>query len=335
MDNVLITGASGFIGSFLAEEGLKRDYSVFAGIRNSSSKKYLADPRIKFVTFDFSSVEKVSETLKDLQREGIRFRYIIHNAGLTKARKKEDYFKVNFLNTKNFILALQETDMVPEKFILISSLAAYGPGNPVTMEPVKLSDKPNPIEHYGKSKLEAEKFLMSLNGFPWLTFRPTGVYGPREKDYYVFFKTINHGFETYIGTSKQVLTFIYVKDLVRLVFDALLCPLTCRSYFVSDAKEYDAELFAAIVKKHLNRKTIRITVPSVLVKGLAISLEKVYGLWNSIPTLNSDKYSVLSSKNWRCEVDPLLQDFGFTAEYDLEKGVKETIEWYKKEGWLK
>jgi len=335
MDNVLITGASGFIGSFLAEEGLKREYRVFAGIRDSSSKKYLADPRIEFVTFDFSSVEKVASTLRDLQNMGIRFRYIIHNAGLTKARKKEDYFKVNFHNTRNFILALQETGMVPEKFILISSLAAYGPGDPVTMEPVRLSDTPNPIELYGKSKLEAEKFLLSLTGFPWLTFRPTGVYGPREKDYFVFFRTINSGLETYIGRSRQILTFIYVKDLVRLIFDALPSPVICRSYFVSDGKEYDTKLFAAIAKKHLHKKTIRITVPSTIVKGLAISIEKVYSLWNSIPTLNSDKYHVLSSKNWRCEVAPLWEDFGFTAEYDLDKGVEETIEWYKREGWLK
>jgi nucleoside-diphosphate-sugar epimerase len=202
------------------------------------------------------------------------------------------------------------------------------------MLPVMLSDTPNPIELYGKSKLEAEKYIRSLDTFPWLIFRPTGVYGPREKDYYVFFKTMSRGMETYIGSRQQILTFIYVKDLVRLIFDALNSPIVRKSYFISDGKEYDTKTFAAITKKILKRKTVKITVPSVIVKQLAFGLEKLYGLWGTIPTLNTDKYNVLSSTNWRCETDPLQHDFGFIAEYDLEKGVSETIDWYKTEHWL-
>ncbi len=334
MENVLITGAGGFIGSFLVEEGLKRNYQVFAGIRRSSSKIYLKDPRIRFIEFDFSTVESIVQTIELLRKQNIRFKYIIHNAGVTKARKKEDYFNVNFHNTKNFIEALQITGMIPDKFIFISSLAAFGPGDPVTMKPVMLSDEPNPIETYGKSKLEAEKFITSLKDFPWLIIRPTGVYGPREKDYYIFFKTINRGLETYIGSSKQILTFIFVKDLVRVIFDATLSSITNKTYFVSDGNEYDTQTFAAIAKKHLHQKTIKITVPKGIVKQLAFCLEKTFGLWGSVPTLNTDKFNVLKSINWRCEIEPLQRDFNFIANYDLDRGVKETVEWYKQNGWL-
>jgi dihydroflavonol-4-reductase len=334
MGNILITGASGFIGSFLVEEGLKRDYTVYAGIRRSSSRVYLQDPRIRFLEMDFSSPEKIIDTLETCKNKGISFRYIIHGAGITKARKKEDYYRVNVLNTRNFTEALVRTGMIPEKFIYISSLAAFGPGNPETMAPVLHSDIPNPIELYGKSKLEAEKYFFTLESFPWLIFRPTGVYGPREKDYYIFFKTINRGLETYIGSKKQVLTFIYVRDLVRLIFDALPSPVVRKAYFVSDGREYDTQTFAAITKRILGKKTVRITVPASVVKRLATGLETMYSLWGTVPTLNKDKYNVLSSCNWRCEVEPLQHDFGFTAEYDLEKGVKETIDWYKKEHWL-
>jgi UDP-glucose 4-epimerase len=334
MEYVLITGASGFIGSFLVEEGLKRQYRVCAGIRKSSSREYLQDPTIRFIEFDFSSVEKITETLEECKKNQIRFKYIIHNAGLTKAKRKDDFFHVNFRNTKNFIEALRHAEMIPDKFVYISSLAAYGPGDPVTMQPVLLSHEPKPIELYGKSKLEAEKFITSLSDFPWIIMRPTGVYGPREKDYYIFFRTMNNGFETYIGYKKQVLTFIYVKDLVRVIFDALESAIVRKSYFVSDGNEYDTQTFAAITKRILKKKTMRITVPSGIVKQLAFGLEKLFGLWGSIPTLNTDKYRVLSSVNWRCEAEPLKKDFNFTAEYDLEKGVKETIDWYIKEKWL-
>jgi nucleoside-diphosphate-sugar epimerase len=333
--NVLITGASGFIGSFLAEEGLKRGFTVYAGIRRTSPKKYLTDPRIRFAEFDFSSKEKIAATLLEFKANGIIFDYIVHNAGITKSGKKEAYFRVNAGNTRNFIEAIRETGLVPEKFIFISSLAAYGPGNPVTLAPVMLGDTPKPIEIYGRSKLEAEKFITSLADFPWIILRPTGVYGPREKDYFVFFQTMNRGMETYIGSSKQILTFIYVKDLVRVVFDALVSPVLRKAYFVSDGKDYTTEEFAAITKKILGKKTVRLTVPSGLVKGLAWGLEKVCGLWGSIPTLNTDKYNVLSSVNWRCEVKPLQDDFSFRAEYDLEKGVEDAIAWYKANGWLK
>jgi nucleoside-diphosphate-sugar epimerase len=334
MENILITGASGFIGSFLVEEGLRRNYHVFAGIRKSSSKEYLKDPGIRFAEFDFSSVDRIIATLSEYKGQNIKFKYIIHNAGLTKAQKKDDYSRVNYLNTRNFIEALQQTDMIPEKFIFMSSLAAFGPGNPQTLEPVKLNDKPNPIELYGKSKLEAETYIQSLKNFPWLIFRPTGVYGPREKDYFVFFQTIRRGFETYIGREKQILTFIYVKDLVRVIFDAIRSSITEKAYFVSDGNEYDTELFAAITKKHLNKKTLRLVVPPGVVKRIAVLLERSYGIFGKTPTLNTDKYKVMSSTNWKCEVEPLQRDFNFSAQYDLDKGVKETLDWYIKEGWL-
>jgi len=334
MPNVLITGASGFIGSFLVEEGLKSDYTVYASVRKTSSIEYLKDPRINLLEIDFSSVESIKKTLESCKSKDLRFQYIIHNAGITKAARKEDYFRVNFINTQNFIQAMIQTDMIPEKFIYMSSLAAYGPGEPETLNPVKLSDTPHPIELYGKSKLESEKYIQSLTTFPWVIFRPTGVYGPREKDYYVFFKTMNRGLETYIGNKKQILTFIYVKDLVRLIFDSLKFSIVRKAYFVSDGKEYDTETFARITKKVLNKKTIRIRVPSRIVKQVASGLEKFYGIWGAVPTLNKDKYNVLSSTNWRCETEPLQDDFGFIAEYDLERGIKETIDWYKTQHWL-
>lgn len=334
MLNVLITGASGFIGSFLVEEGLKRDFNVYAGIRKSSSRGYLTDTRINFMEFDFSTVDTVKKTLDDCRIKNIRFDYIIHNAGLTKAQRKEDFSRVNHGNTRNFIEALIASEMVPQKFIFISSLAAYGPGDPKTGRPVTLDQEPKPIELYGKSKLEAERYISSLKDFPWIIMRPTGVYGPREKDYFVFFQTINRGLEPYIGFEKQILTFIYVKDLVRIIFDAMTSGVVRKAYFVSDGNEYEGETFAAITKGVMGKRTLRFTVPLPLVRLIAVAGEKIAGLWGTIPTLNTDKYNVLRSTNWRCETGPLQTDFDFKAEYDLQKGVEEAVAWYKKEGWL-
>lgn len=334
MDHILITGSSGFIGSFLVEEALKRNLTVCAGVRPSSSRQYLRDPRIRFAEIDFSDKQKIKEFLLNQNQQGITFDYIIHNAGITKARKKGDFYLVNSLLTRNFAEALIESGNIPRKFVYISSLAAYGPGDPVNMKPVMLDDTPKPVDEYGKSKLEAERFLTSFHGFPWLIIRPSGVYGPREKDYFVYFKTISRGFEPYIGYKPQILTFIYVRDLVRLILDATLSEISGKSYFVTDGKQYDSREFAAITKKHLQKRTLKFTLPAGLVGGIAIAMERIFSLTGSMPTLNTDKFNIMKSANWTCQVDVLQKDFKFRAEFDLDKGVKEALEWYKQQGWL-
>ena len=77
-----------------------------------------------------------------------------------------------------------------------------------------------------------------------------------------------------------------------------------------------------------------IKIPCTLVKGLAYTLDTVCGWFGKTPTLNKDKYNILSATNWKCEVEPLYNDLGFKADYNLERGLKESIEWYRKEKWL-
>ena len=329
MKKILITGASGFIGSFIVEDALKKDLIVYAGIRESSSKKYLQDNRINFINLDFSDKDGLIKIIKDN-----KFDYIVHNAGLTKAKKKDDFDIVNFQYTKNFIDAIVASGSIPEKFILISSMAAIGPGDDSDTIPVKSSDKPYPDTLYGLSKIKAEEYIATIPDFPYIIIRPTGVYGPRETDYFVFFNTINKGIEPYIGLKEQHLTFIYVKDLVNAIFLALISNINKKAYIVSDGNSYTAKEFAVITKKHLNKKTFKLYVPLFIVKTIVFTLETISIITGKVPTLNKDKYNVLKSRNWLCDTSDLQEDLNFKAQYDLDKGVKETIEWYKKEKWL-
>jgi len=331
---ILITGATGFIGSFLVEKALEKGFEVHVAIRNSSSKQYLTDERIQFHLLDFSSRENLKKELEEIKLKVLKFDCIIHNAGITKANKIEEYNAVNYIYTKNFLDVLIETEFKPQLFIFTSSLAAFGCGKAGTTEPLMLNAEPKPINLYGKSKLDAEKYLQSLHDFQYLIFRPTGVYGPREKDYYVFFKTINNHIEAYIGFRKQYLTFIYVKDYVNLVFKAIESNIRNKAYFVSDGQYYDAETFSKITKKVLNKKTVKIKVPVSVVKTIAFFLENISKPFGKYPTLNKEKIYILEATNWICETSQLKTDFDFEAEYDLEKGVIETINWYKKEKWL-
>ncbi len=328
MKKILITGASGFIGSFLVEEAIKRNYKVFAGVRNTSKRTYLKDSRIQFFKADLADKEAIKSSLTQVGK----FDFIIHNAGVTKSCSKSNFNKVNYQYTRNLIEALYETNTIPKKFIQISSLAAYGPGDEKTLKPINLTDTPRPVSYYGKSKLKTEQYIKSLKDFPYLIFRPTGVYGPREKDYYVMYKSIKQGLETYINTSDQHISFIYIKDLSRFIIDVLNSNITGKSYFVSDLKNYTAKEFSQIVKKELNVKTIALTFPGFWVRILAFLNEKTSCfLFGKIPTLNTEKYKEISQINWLCDSSDLVKDFNFKPEYDLEKGLNETIKWYKQE----
>ncbi|MFQ5446071.1 MAG: NAD-dependent epimerase/dehydratase family protein [Saprospiraceae bacterium] len=328
MKKILVTGASGFVGSFLVEECLRRNLQVYAGVRKTSSRKYLKDERIRFLEMDFSDKILLRE---QMQQE--RFDYIIHNAGVVSAPKLDDYWRVNFEYVKNLTEAL--AGCYPAKFTLISSLAAYGPAsNNDLTDFLKEEDTPNPINTYGKAKLAAERHLTTLPDLPYIIIRPTGVYGPREQEIFIFFKLINHHVEGYIGFRRQHLTFIYVKDLARVVVDATLSQFTKKAYFISDGHHYSQSDLGRVAKGILKKSTLRFHVPLTLVRMVAWVMERIGKGDGKYPALNLEKVRILESLNWKCDIGPLKEDLNFKPEYDLETGIAEAIQWYKKEGWL-
>lgn len=331
MKKILITGASGFIGSFLVEEALNSGYEVYAGIRKSSNIEYLSDPRIKFIELDFSDIDSMTRKISDFPY----FDFVIHSAGLTKAKKKEDYFISNFHYSKNIIEVLIRLNRIPEKFVYMSSLAAYGPGDPSMLDSVKSSDTPRPVTSYGKSKLETEKYLSRLSGFPYIIIRPTAVYGPREKDLFKVFQLINKNIELILGFRKQHLTFVYVKDLVEAVFQTMESEIINRGYFISDGNVYDGKMFGKIIKKQLDKKTIRIQIPILLIRLVAGLMETTKYITRKQPVLNLEKVNELECVSWICDVKALQEDLNYIPRYDLNRGIQETTEWYKQAKWLK
>lgn len=331
MKKILITGASGFIGSFLVEEALKKGYEVYASIRKTSNTEYLTDPRIKFTELDFSDKDSLSKKIFRLPY----FEYVIHCAGLTKAVQKSEYFLSNFQYTKNIIEVLISQKRIPEKFIYMSSLAAYGPGDPVLLQEIKSSDTPNPVTSYGKSKLESEKYLSAITDFPYLIIRPTAVYGPREKDLFTVFKLINKNLELFVGSKKQQLSFVYIRDLVNAVFQTMESDIVNKGYFVSDGNVYDGEILGNIIKEQLDKKTIRIKVPVGIARLIASITEGTKYITGKQPVLNLEKINELESTNWKCDIQPLIEDINFKPEYNLSQGINETIQWYKESNWLK
>jgi UDP-glucose 4-epimerase len=331
---VLITGASGFIGSFLVEEALRQGHDVYAGIRKSSSREHLQDERIHFIELDLSSPEALEKKFKELLRGPGGFDYVVHNAGITYAPSKADFLVANFEYTKNLIHALRATGMPLKKFVLISSLAAYGPGHDKTFDPIRVSHPQRPISSYGSSKMLAEQYVRSLSDFPYLVVNPTGVYGPRDKDFLVLMKMINKGFELNIGWGPQKLSFVYVKDLARAVMLSMISPSVQRCYLVSDGGHYNQEDFGAAVRKALGKKTLKMRVPLVPLRWTIKAVEELSRLFGRQPFLNAEELNEITSANWLCDSGEIWREIASVPEYPLEKGVQAAIAWYKEKGWL-
>lgn len=325
---VLITGATGFVGYHLIKSALANGLEVYANVRKSAATDHLKDFQINYVDLDFGSIYLLRENIEEK-----KYDYIVHAAAVTKAKNLDDYNKVNAIYTRNLAVAAAQSTHSIQKFIFISSLAALGP---LKQKNEKLTEKSasNPVTGYGISKALAETYLAQVPDLPLIIFRPTAVYGPREKDIFILIKTIKAGLELYIGRQEQELSFVHVTDLANIIIRALASDVVGKAYNISDGAVYKRSSFADYVSKALGKKTLTIHVPVAVIKGLAWGMERFYGAFNKIPALNVDKIKELTALNWGCDIKNIQNDFGFVPQFGLEKGINETINWYQKNNWL-
>src|SRR5574344_413677 len=275
-NKVLITGASGFIGSFIVEGAIERGYHTWAGVRKSSSRKYLKQPELGFVTLDFNDKAKLLSELLDFKEKTGKWDYIVHCGGVTKSKDKDGWEKGNYIATRNLIEALEESGMTPDKFIYISSLSIFGPIHEKCFQPISEKDTPIPNTAYGESKIKTEEYIKGIPGFPYIILRPTGVYGPREKDYFLMVKSIKKHIDFSVGCKPQRLTFVYVKDLAGAIFAAINKGVKDGIFNVTDGEVYSSRTFSDLIQKELNKKCVlHITAPLWFLKVISIISEDI------------------------------------------------------------
>lgn len=331
---VLVVGAGGFSGGFIVEQALRRGYRVHAGVRASTSRRYLADPRIEFCELDFDDPASLAPALRAALPEGERWDYIVYNLGATKCLNFTEFNKVNHDYLRSFTAALRESDLTPRKLLYISSLSAIGPRHELDGAPFTEKDLPQPDTRYGTSKLKAEMWLHEA-GLPFIIFRATGIYGPRDHDYFLMFKAIARGFDFSVGFRPQLLSFIYVEDLAAAIFDALEKAPTGETYNIAEPRTYTQKEFRRLAASALGRRlVIPMRMPLAAVRAVSAIAEK-WGVARMKPsTLNSDKYHIMRQRNWSVDVSKAVADFGFHADVPLAEGTRRAVEWYRSNGWL-
>ncbi len=334
---ILVTGAGGFIGGFIVQEALGRSYEVWAAVRKTTSRRYLQDSRIHFIELDFDDPEQVSKALEDELAgiEGHKWDYVVHNLGATKCTNYRDFERINYGYVKTLADTLIALDAVPKKFLLMSSLSAMGVGDERGYTPFKETDIEMPNTQYGVSKIKAEQYLKMLAGFPYVVFRCTGVYGPREKDYFMMIKSISKGIDASVGLREQRLSFLYVKDLACAVCDALERSAVRTTYLIAGEGTYTQKEFRELVMEDLGRKIVLPLVLPLWMLYVVCVVAEWIGIVKGAPsTFNRDKYKIMSQRNWACDISLARKGFGFSPRYSLKEGLHETIAWYKENKWL-
>ncbi len=285
----LLTGPTGFIGSHLAEELLKRGYTVDCLVRKNSDLKWLENLDVHLHTGDCRQKDSLRDAVKGVD-------YVFHLAGLTRAPREKDFFEINTDGTENLLQAVLAECPSIKRFIYVSSLAAAGPctkGLPLTED-----TEPKPVSSYGRSKLEAEHIVRKhSSSIPSTIIRPPAVYGPRDRDFYLLYRVLNKGIFPYWGESFYSL--VYVEDLVRGIISAAESKeAEGETFFFADTSIYSNIEIARVIADSLGRRPVRLPLPKCLVWAVA-GMGKLFGANNCI--INVDKARELGYSRWVCD----------------------------------
>ncbi|TYP96296.1 nucleoside-diphosphate-sugar epimerase [Sphingobacterium allocomposti] len=327
---ILVTGASGFVGSHFVEAASAAGYEVHALVRKSSQIDGISTFVAKFLYPDLED----GMTLSGLFHEE-HYEFVVHAAALTKAKTQEQMMAVNVGVTERLIEAAFQSPYPPKRFVFVSSLAAIGPlqyGEGLITEDTAY----NPVTIYGKSKQAAEEMLSRrFPDKPITVVRPTAVYGPREKDLFILFNTMYKGLDAYIGKAPQNLTFVYVRDLVNLLLLACERPQHGMTVFnITDGNIYSRYDMADIFKRLFRRRLFRVHVPLVLVEKVAKFSQWLYRKSEKTPVIYPERLRELTAQNWGCDISKAKSELGYKPAYDLERGLHESLLWYKDNNWF-
>jgi len=334
MKTLLITGATGFTGKFLLNEAQKNNYEIIALVRKSSDVKYLKERGINYIEVDLANKVLLLQELINLKNKVGIPDLIIHNAGVTKARRKEDYLVGNTDLTIALVNSIIAVELIPKKFIYTSSLAAIGPGDRISLSPISEERPQNPVTYYGESKRMAEDFIRLNPDFPWIIIRPTAVYGPGDGDTLMLFKGIKMGVEMSATKTEQQLSFVYVEDMAKAYFEVAEKSPLHESYNLSDGNNYSSQELNSYLKKVMSKKTIKIKVNPNILKVTAFGSEIVSLFSGKSSILNRNKVNELKEINWKVDASKIQEKIGFKAETFLEEGLEKTYKWYKDNGWI-
>jgi len=323
----VVTGANGFVGSHLVDYLLEKGDEVHCIIRKTSNTQWLDGKPVTLHRCGLTDTEALKPIVQPAD-------FVYHIAGVISSKTSEGFYEGNVGTTRNLLEAALGAPQL-KSITVTSSLAAVG--STKVGQPLVESAPYQPINNYGKSKHQQEDLLHTYDDrLPITIIRPPAVYGPRDTALFVFFNTVNSGLFSMAGFGKKTLSLVHARDLVHGIWLAANSKAARgQTYFISSVQpEYDWPHIARLVKKAVNRKVLSIRVPHALIY-LVGGVSQFLGKFKSKPPiLTIEKAQEIAQPSWSCSPQKAVEELGYKETYSLEKGIPETITWYKENGWM-
>lgn len=325
---VLVTGATGFVGSHVVDVLLEHGHDVFYIARKTSNFRWLNGKNVTRVDGSLFDVQSLRGAVEGMD-------VVIHVAGLTAAKNEAEFLRGNRDATQNLLDAVRAYTPSLQRYVHISSLAVCGPAEHLD-EPITEESPLHPITAYGRTKKLAEQCVTSCTDIPWTIVRPPAVYGPRDEAILTFFQTINKGLASFIGFDEKRVSLVHVRDLARGIVDAAFSPAGVgQTYFISSDETYTWDQISAVTATVMGkRKLFRVRLPHSVVLSIAGTVGFFGKLAGKPPVLDYEKGIDLTQKYWICSTSKARKELGYRQEITLADGIRETVEWYREASWL-
>lgn len=324
---VLLTGATGFIGSHLVEWLLTNGARVLCVVRPGTNRpRWIDQLPVEIIRSSLTDAAGLFARAKDV-------RTIIHIAGVTKAKRESQYRDGNVDTTASLLEVARKLPHL-DRFCLVSSLTVSGPSP--DGKPLPEDHPANPLTAYARSKWEAERLVQSAStDLPVTIIRPATVYGPRDRDVLEMFRWVRFGLHPVIGGPDKTLSIVHVRDLVRGIAVATFDPRAVgRTYNIAGSTPYRYDDLIRTIADVVGRKPVRFPFPTSLLFAVAGVVEAVSFVGPKPAVLSVDKARDMVQHHWVCDTGAIERELGFTAEIPVDAGFRETYRWYREQGWL-
>lgn len=322
-----ITGGTGFVGSHLIDLLIEKGFDIVTLKRPSSNLRWLDGKKVKFIEGDLFSRNVIKEAVESTD-------YVFHIAGVVKSKTAEGFEKNNYIATKNLLEIVNEVNKNLKKFVYISSQAVCGPSPDA--EPIDEEYTPRPITTYGKTKLKAENEVLKYSkNMPVTIIRPPAVFGERDSEIFVYFKTINMGLNTVIGFDEKLISLVYIKDLVKGIYlSAINNNADGNIFFICYDRPFSWKEIGDLTARLMNKRTLKIKIPHFIVYTAGAAAQFFSLFSKNAATLNLEKCKDITRKYWICSNKKAKELLGFSTDYTIEEAFRNTICWYKENKWL-
>jgi nucleoside-diphosphate-sugar epimerase len=325
---VLLTGATGFVGSHILDSLCARGIDTTLLLRQSSNRRFI-EPHLQRVGLRLGSIADTESLCRAV--EGVT--HVIHCAGLTRAQRFSEFYEANQIGTRNVVEAVDRQSGGVQRVVYISSLAAVGPVTAGSR--VREDDAPHPVSDYGRSKLNGEDEVRQGCRTDFVILRPPTVYGPRDDGFIHIFRTVKaHVRPIFLGGLRE-LSFVFAPDLAEAVVACLLPPAASRkTYFVCSPEIIPTNGFAREIAAQMKIWAFPLPFPTLMMWPVCAAQEAFSWLTGRPAILNRQKYADLRASAWVCDPTRLRKELGVVCSTPIGEGIAQTVKWYRENGWL-